>query len=206
MDRSQILMKQTITRLIAVAASGLILGYLLYRSSIFIPTLKVSQFVMSSVSIAIAYAAWKAHAIRNGLAALFVWYVCLTTLIVQFNSWLLILDSFYIGGMAAAVLAHQSAVVPRLRSHPILRIALAGAITSIANGLIVVALFLFSWRVVLAHLDTAYDTVYFNLKIGALIGLGVGIGMEIAEYLNTRFFQLPDQPIAHETAYGNVAP
>ena len=206
MNQPQIRMKQTITRLIAVVSSPVMIGYFLYRSSIFIPTMKVSQFVMSSVSIAITYAYWKGDAIRNGLAALFVWYICLTTLIVEFNSWLLILDGFYIAGMAAAVLVHQTAVVPRLRSHRVLRVALAGAIISIANGLIVMALFLFSLRVILAHLDTAYDTVCFNLEIGALIGLGSGIGMEIAEYLIARFFQLSDQPIGNDTVARNVAP
>jgi hypothetical protein len=206
MDQSQIRVKQTITRLVAVAASGLILGYLLYRSSIFIPTMKASQFTSSSVTIAIAYTAWKAHALRNGFAALFVWYIVLTTMIVQFNSWLLILASFYIAGMAGAVLLHQSAVVPRLGSYPVLRVLLSGALTSIANGLIVSVLFLFSFRLILAHLDTAYDTVYYNLKVGALIGLGVGIGMEIAEHLIARFLQLPDEPSEHHHAPPTVAP
>ena len=205
-------MKQTITRLIAVAGSALTLGYALYRSSIFVPTMRVSQFAMSGVTMAIAYAAWKARAVRNGLAALFVWYVCLTTLIVPFNWWLLILDSFYIAGMTAAVLVHQSAVVPRLRSYPLLRVALAGAITSIANGLIIVALFLFSclflysWQAIPTHLDAAYGNIYFNLNIGALIGLGVGIGMEIAEYLNGRFFQPTGQPVKNNTVAGNGIP
>ena len=206
MSESQILTRQTLTRFVAVAGSVLLLGFLLYRQSIFIPTHRVFQFAMSGVSIGIAYAGLKRHDIRNGLAALFVWYLCVTALLEKTNSWMLILNAIYIAGMSAAVVLHQWAVESRLRPYLILRIALAGAIASIANGLIIIALFLFSWRAVLAHPESAYEAFYVNLQIGALIGLGAGIGMEIAEYLIAKYFPAGEGPIERETSSGHVAP
>jgi len=179
--------RDALSRAVVVSGLGILLGFVLYRLSVFTPTMKAFQFTMSSVTIGVAYAALKGHRMRQGFAALFVWYAILTGLIEEFNSWLLILNLAYIGGMAGATAIHQRAVNRRLVHGAIQRIVLAGVVISVANGLIVVFLALFSFTVAVTHAATIMDTIYYNLQLGALIGLATASGMELAEYLKGKF-------------------
>lgn len=190
MDTTQRGRNRAISRAVVVSGFCIAAGLILYRFAVFDPSMRAFQFTMSGVSIGLAYAAWKGHVIRNGLAALFVWYAVLTGLIEEFNSWLLILNFAYIGGMAGATFVHQRVVETRSVRGGIQRVALAGALMAIANGLIVVFLSLFSFNAVVAHAATWMEVTYHNLQLGALIGLSTGSGMELAEYLNANFLAL----------------
>jgi len=188
MDSMHDAWKYVVSRALIVSGSGMILGFILYQFLIFTPTMKPSQFTFSSINIGITYAALKSHSPRNGLAALFVWYIIATTVFVQFNWWLLILNVAYIAGMACAVFILQRVVNTRLAQGSLQRIVLAGAVVSVTNALIVIVLTLFSLRVLISHASSIMETIFYNLQIGALIGLATGIGMELAEYLTGRFF------------------
>lgn len=194
-----------ILRAVVVSGSGLILGFILYRSLVFTPTMKAFQFTVNSVTIGVAYAGLKSSSTRNGFAALFVWYVLLTAVIGEFNSWLPILSLAYIVGMASATFVHQRAVKMRLLRGAIQRIVAAGAIIAIANALIVVFLALFSLKVAVSHASRMMETIYHNLQLGALIGLATGLGMELAEYLNRKFIEHQneiddDKPMSNSVA------
>lgn len=194
MDTRQSVWKRAITRAAVVSGLSIAVGLLFYGLSVFIPTMRASQFTISGISIGLTYAALKGDALRNGCAALFAWYALLTALIEDFNSWLLILNLAYIGGMAGATYLHQHVVQTRLVHGPLPRVALAGAFISIANGLIVVFLVLVSWRTaVFTRAATWLEVAYFNLQIGALIGLATGLGMELAEYVEANFLTQPDE-------------
>ena len=49
--------KQAILRALIVSLSGIILGFVLYQNAIFVPTMVASQFLKSSITAGIAYAA-----------------------------------------------------------------------------------------------------------------------------------------------------
>jgi len=189
--------KHAITRAVVVSSLGILLGFALYQLSAFTPTLKTFQFTLSSVTIGIAYAASKAHNTRNGVAALFVWYVILTGLVREFNFWLLILNLAYIGGMTGATLVHQHFAKRGLVKGAIGRIVLAGVIVAVANGLIVWFLSLFYLKTTISHAAAIMETVFFNLQLGALIGVATGLGMEVAEYLIAKDFG-PRQGLKHD--------
>jgi hypothetical protein len=194
MDTTQGAWKRAIARAIVVSVLAIAVGLLFYRLSVFVATMRAFQFTISGISIGLAYAALKGDALRNGLAALFVWYALLTGLMEDFNSWLLILNLAYIGGMAGATYLHQRVVQSRVVRGALPRVALAGAFMSIANGLIVVFLVLVSWRTaVFTHPATWLDVAYVNLQIGALIGLATGLGMELAEYVDATFLMQRDE-------------
>jgi hypothetical protein len=180
---------EALLRAATVAVSGMVLGFILYRFSIFKPTMMAFQFTISSITVGIMYAARKTSNLRNGFAALFVWYVIVTGLIEMFNTWLLILNLVYIAGMAAATFVHQTVVQTRFGRNGIGRVVLAGGIMSIANGLIVAVLALFSMRAAIAHATELFGVGYHNLQLGALIGIGTGLGMEIADYVRTRMLE-----------------
>jgi cellulose synthase/poly-beta-1,6-N-acetylglucosamine synthase-like glycosyltransferase len=206
MDTPQADWRRVIARALVVSSLGIGAGLLFYGLSVFVPTMRASQFTTSGISIGLAYAALRSHVPRNGLAALFVWYALLTGLIENFNSWLLILNAAYIGGMAGATYVHERVVRTRRVRGPIPRIALAGAFMSIANGLIVVVLVLVSWRTaIFTHVATWIETAYFNLQIGALIGLATGLGMELAEYVDATFLTRQDETDQEKAATTGVA-
>ncbi len=185
--------KNAMLRAMVVSGFGIALGFVLYQFSIFRPTMRVSQFTFSSITIGMTYAALKVSRQRDGLAALFVWNVVLTGLIEEFNSWLLVLNLAYIAGMAGVTFLHHYVVRRNVVAGAFQRIVLAGAMIAIGNALIAVFLAIISWKVSLSHLGSTMEHVFYNLQIGTLIGLAAGLGMEIAEYLNGKFLEQPEE-------------
>jgi hypothetical protein len=192
--------KHIIMRAVIVTGMGIVLGAALYQFAVFTPSMKAFQFSMSSLSIGIMYAALKSRRLRDGLAALLVWYVILTGLMEEFNSWLLFLNLAYIGGMAGAVVLHQRAVRSPFVHGAVLRIVLAGATVGVVNGVVVIVLAVLIWNSALAHISSIMAAVYFNLQIGSLIGLATGSGMELAEYLIGKFPDRPGEVLPEPTA------
>jgi hypothetical protein len=188
LEPSSPVLTRALVRFFVVSAFGILFGLLLYQTSIFVPTMSTFQFAVNSITVGIAYAAIKGDKIRDGLAALFVWYVILTGLIEEFNAWLLVLNLGYIGGLAIATFLHQRIVKTRSGQGPLQRIVLAGAFIAILNGAVVVFLALFSYRAVIYQTEAWLDVIYHNLQLGALIGISTGCGMEVTEYLVSHSF------------------
>ncbi len=193
-------LNRAIVRTVVIGVTGIGVGFALYRLSAFTPTMRAFQFVMSSVTIALAYAGGKDQNVRNGLAALFVWYVVLTGVIEEFVPWMLILNALYISGMAAATFVSQSVLKSRFTTKAVLRIAVGGAIISLANGLIIVLLGLSFYKSMVAHFGTTFDLLVGNLQLGALIGLATGTGMELAEYFIRRYLERPVDNVVDDAA------
>jgi hypothetical protein len=197
--------KHVILRVIVISGVGIIVGFIFYRYSVFIPTMRSFQFTESSITAGIAYAFLKSSTPRNLWASLFVWYVVLTGLLVEFNWWLPILNLAYISGITAAIFIYNRVMNKPFANRAILRIIFGGAITATANGFIIVALGLFSSKSVVSHFTVWLDAIKFNVEIGAVIGLAIGIGIEIAEYLNGKLTEYEtelesEDEIVHKTS------
>lgn len=184
---TQDVVKHTILRVIVVACSTAGFGFLFFRLNVFDMRMWPSQFLTSGVTAAIFYAALKTPRWRDGFAALFVWYLVLTFLVGEYNSWLPILHFAYVGGIAAAVYLYHHFVRNDIVRGMVQRVAAAGVITAVVNAVIILFLGLFSWRTVFASPGYIASAVFKNLQIGTLIGIGLGAGVEIAEYIIRRF-------------------
>jgi predicted RNA-binding Zn-ribbon protein involved in translation (DUF1610 family) len=175
--------KEPILRGVTVAAAGLAIGFAFYQWQIVIPHMRAFQFTVISITAGIFYAAIKQPAIRNGLAALLVWYVLLTFLIERFDPWHLILNFVYIAVIAVVVYLDVYASGRLPLGGRLQRIAAMLTLTAVGNALIILIIGLILLREALSKPQVLVDSSFFNLKLGGLVGLGLGIGMEIAEYV-----------------------
>jgi hypothetical protein len=178
---------RTFLRAAIVAGSVLLVGFVLFPSMVFVPTMRAWQFTESSITAGLAYAGFNSSSKRNALAALFVWYIILLLLMGPFHRWVLVLNLVYIGGIASAIYGYNFLVKKPVVHTAIQRILVAGGLVAIANGLIIIVLglILFSWMI--SHLDETWMHIVANLQFGALIGLAMGVGIELAEYVLRQF-------------------
>jgi predicted RNA-binding Zn-ribbon protein involved in translation (DUF1610 family) len=179
-------LKKVILRGVIVAIAGMAIGFAFYQWQIFSPHLKTFQFTVISITAGIFYAAIKQSAIRNGMAALVVWYVLLTFLIVRFAPWHILLDLIYIAVIAGVVYLDVYAAGRLPLRGRLQRIAAMLTLTAVGNALIAVVLRLVSIRTALSQPQVLVDSSFYHLRLGGLVGLGLGIGMEITEYVVDR--------------------
>ena len=140
MNTSKDIWKHLILRVFVIAGVGILVGYIFYRDNVFTPTIRAFQFLGSSITAALVYAVLKSYSSRYLWPVLFVWYVILTGLIVEFNWWLPILNLAYIGGITAAIYAYNYITTRLFVNSAALRIVSSGTIISIVNGLIIIVL------------------------------------------------------------------
>ncbi len=205
MDTIENTWKHIILCAIVISGVGILVGFIFYRYSVFIPTMRPFQFAVSSISAGLAYAFSKSSIQRHLLPALFVWYVVLTGLLVKLTWWSLILNFAYVGGITSAIFVYNYAASKPYSNRIILRIIYAGAIIAIANGLILMFLGIFSVKVIFFHFSVWLSAIEYNVEIGAVIGLAIGLGIEIAEYLNGKMNEyetdlLGEDEIVHKTS------
>jgi len=165
----------------------------MFRFSIFEPTQKASQFVLSGVAAGIAYAFLRSSTLRNMLAAQLVWYIVIRLRVGEVSLWLLVLDAPYIAGIAAAVLVWLRLSNRSLVRTPVQRIVAAGVLVAVANAVVVVVLGLFAVGATASHPSAWLEAILFNLQIGTLIGIAVGAGAELAEWLVAKFRVTPHE-------------
>ncbi len=183
-----LLVRASIPALVAI-----VMGYAIFRSQIFIPTMKASQFVLSGVTAGLAFGFFKSTTVRNAMAALFVWYLLTMLLVENFNSWNLILNGTYIIAIAAAVYIQIVFTRQSLVRTPVQRIAAAGVLVALANGVVILLFGLATPARTFSHPGFWLDAILFNLQIGTLIGLGAGFGGELAEWLVVRYLVESDE-------------
>jgi hypothetical protein len=169
-------------RALIVAAATIIVGLLLFRERVFVPTSRDFQFVVCGVTGALFYAALRASSIRNGFAALFVWYLFLTLLVGRPTLWNFTLDLVYVLAVAAAVYLSFRLNRSSVLRTTLQRVAGMAVFMAIANALAVLALSLIHFQTLLAHPLTVLEYSLLNLELGTVIGLGLGSGMESAEW------------------------
>jgi hypothetical protein len=188
MESIQMYSKQIIVRILIVAGTGMVIGFLLFRAAIFIPTMTTFQFTISSVTVGLFYSILKSSTLRNGLVALLIWYFVNSAFFDPHNRWMLVLNLVYIGGIAGACYLSMFTIKKGYVHSMVMRIATLTVFIAIVNGLIVFFLSLFSWHRAIAHQDKLFQIALSNLELGAMIGLGLGIGIEIAEYVINKYF------------------
>jgi predicted RNA-binding Zn-ribbon protein involved in translation (DUF1610 family) len=186
MKPTELSSKQPILRGAIVAIAGLAIGFAFYQGEIFSPHMRAFQFTVISITARVFYAATKQPAIRNGLAALVVWYVLLTFLIERFDPWHLVLNFVYVAVIAAVVYLDVYAAGRLPLGGRLQRIASMLTLTAVGNALIILIIGLILLREALSRPQVLVDSSFFNLKLGGLVGLGLGIGMEIAENVIAR--------------------
>lgn len=178
--------KQVILRGVIVSGLVIAFGFIVYQSSIFTPTTPPFLFLVTGVTIGISYAAFKSSVPRNGFIALFVWYVILTGRHASHNAWIFILEGSYIMGITGAIYLYILIADKPFINGRTQRIVASTLIIGIVNGLIVIFLGLFRIGAVVAHPEVFLQASYYNLKIGAVMGILSGLGIELAEYVIKR--------------------
>ncbi|MGD0591406.1 MAG: hypothetical protein ABSA44_11515 [Bacteroidota bacterium] len=172
---------QDIVRCISV--SGVIIGlaYLIYGSSVFIPTRWPFQYLISGITIGIAFATFRDKNYREGIALLALWYIILFGSVTGRHSWMFILEGTYIIIISIAVFFCITIVRKPFINNEFLRVCTSTVILGIANSFIVVLLNLFSLTHIYPHLSQIFDAMFLNLKIGAMLGLFMGVGVELSD-------------------------
>ena len=188
MESIQMYSKQIIVRILIVTGTGLGIGFILFRGAIFIPTMTAFQFTISCITVGLFYSILKSSTLRNGLAAVLIWYFVNSAFFDPHNRWMLVLNLAYIGGIAGACYLSMFTIKNGYVQSIVMRIAALTVFIAIVNGLIVVFLSLFSWHRAITHLGKLFQNTLTNLELGAMIGLGLGIGIEIAEYIINNYF------------------
>ncbi len=186
MAQSNRVLTHATIRALLVAASTVVVGLVLFHERVFIPTSREFQFLVCGVTGGLFYGALRANSLRNGLAALFVWYIVLSLLIGHPSLWNFTLDLVYIVAVAAAVyLCYRLDRSSVLRTS-LQRIAAMAVFMGVANGLAIIVLSLIHFQTLLAHPLTVLEYALLNLELGTIIGLGLGAGMEGAEWILRR--------------------
>jgi hypothetical protein len=185
--------KTLIVRGAIPALVTIVTGYAIFRSQIFVSTMKASQFVLSGMTSGLAFGFFKSTTVRNAMAALFVWYLLAMLLIENFNSWNLILNGTYIIAVAAAVYVQILFARRSLVRTPVQRIAAAGVLVALANGVVILLFGLATPARTFSHPGFWLDAILFNLQIGTLIGLAAGFGGELAEWLVEKYLVESDE-------------
>jgi len=183
MELNNNILKQGFISAVIIIAIGLGIGFLLFRSNIFMPTRPVYQITMASITVGIFYSMLKGSNLRNALAVLLIWYVISLTFSSRHNYSILILNLTYIAGLSLAVYLYMLAIRKSLVGNAVGRIASFVITTAVINTLIILVLALLSLPRAIDSPNLILDAGYFNLKMGTLIGLILGIGIEIAEYV-----------------------
>jgi hypothetical protein len=187
--------KHLLLRAAVISGAGILVGYIFYGGLVFDPTMKASQFFISSITAGLAYAFLKSSKPRNLWAALLIYFIVFAGLRVEVSWWNTILNLVYISLITAAIFVYNYIVRKPFSKYVILRIIFASAITSIANGLIIVVLGAFNVQVIVNQFSHWFEAVEFNVMIGAMIGLAIGVGIELAEYFNSALVEYEEREL-----------
>ena len=190
--------KRSILRALIVSVTGIIAGFILYKNAIFIPTMIPFQFLRSSITAGIVYAALKSQSPRNVWPMLLVWYALLTGQPALHNPWLFYLTFANVAGITFAIFTYNKIVTRPFAKRLVLRLIFAAAITALVNGLIVITLNLIQFAFYHVHFAIRLAIINLNAQFGAIIGISIGIGIEIAEYLIQKLNQSEEEARAED--------
>jgi hypothetical protein len=175
------LIKESAVRFIIISGLIIAAGYYLYQNSVFIPTHWPFQFLVSGITVGIAYAAFSKNHFSTGAAILFVWYIILTSWISDHNTWVLILEGTYITIFSASVYLYIKIIQKYEIENILIRIIISAVLFGIINSLIVVILSLFSPQILLTNFQRVLSPMMLNFGIGTGIGLFFGIGVKLSD-------------------------
>lgn len=183
MNADNDVLKGAAVRTLVIASLVIVAGLIVFGTSVFNPLLTSFEFVANGVTIAIGYAAFKAHRARDGFAALLVWYVLLTLIICSpIYTWNFIMEASYVVGLTGSVYLYLWVINKKFANNRVQRIIAAALILGLAHGLIVIFLEAVSLRV-LVHPVKTFAWSYMNLRNGTVIGILSAVGMELSDHL-----------------------
>lgn len=175
-------LKKAIFRFIIISGLIIALAYLIYQIAVFTPTMWAFQYFISGITIGIAYVAFRDKNYREGIVLLLLWYIILVSVISKGNYWVFILEGVYICFIALAVHLYIKIIGKSFIKNEISRIIVSTIIIGLCNSFIVVVLNLYSLQSIFSKLPNILDTMFLNLKIGAILGLFMGVGIELSNY------------------------
>ena len=175
------LVKQALVRCISI--SGVIIGlaYLIHGSSVVIPTRWPFQYLISGITIGIAFTTFRDNNYREGIALLALWYVILLGSIAERFMWIFILEGTYIIIISFAVYLYITIIRNPFINNEFLRVCTSIVILALANSFIIIVLKLISLTPIYPHLSQIFDAMFLNMKIGAMLGLFMGVGVELSD-------------------------
>jgi len=175
--------RDTVIRMSAIVVITGASGFLYFRDTVLNLRAVASQFLTSGVTAGIAYAALHLPRVRDGIAALIIWFVVLTFLVERPSMHLGVMNLVYLAGIAGAVYVYMSFIRRGVVRGALQRVASAGVLTALANALITVVLGFALRTLVFTSVGFFASTVFRNLQYGTLVGIGIGVGAELAELL-----------------------
>ncbi|MCX6121266.1 MAG: hypothetical protein NTX44_06565 [Ignavibacteriales bacterium] len=176
-------LKQAIVRCFAISGFIIAIAFLIYRAEVFTPTMWPFQFLVSGITIGIAFTTFREKNYRGGIALLILWYLVLTIPTSQGNSWIFILEGVYAVIISAAVYLYIHIVGKSFIKNEIFRIITSTLIIGIFNSLIILVLGLYTLQSLFRNFPSIVDAMFLNLKIGGMLGLFMGVGIELSDYL-----------------------
>jgi hypothetical protein len=185
-------LKQPVMRCFTISGLIIAIAFLIYRAEVFTPTMWPFQFLVSGVTIGIAFTTFRDKNYRAGLALLLLWYLIITVPTSQGNTWIFILEGVYTVIIAAAVYLYIYIARKSFITNEISKIFLSTLIIGIFNSLIIVVLSLYSLRSFFSHFPNIVDAMFLNLKVGAMLGLFMGVGIVLADYLIDTVYKAKD--------------
>jgi len=104
-------LKEAIIRIIVIAGIVIAFSLIVFGSAAFNPFATSFEFAVNGVTIAIAYAAFKSNQIRNGFAALLIWYIFVMVIVpLPYDALNLVMVILHIIGLTAAVYLYFLAI------------------------------------------------------------------------------------------------
>ncbi|MGO9482349.1 MAG: hypothetical protein ACLP05_11300 [Candidatus Kryptoniota bacterium] len=183
MNSDRKLLIDTIIRAIVVAGVVSFFSIIVFGAAALEPQLAQFELLKNGVTIAIAYAAFKGNRLRDGFAALLLWYVLLTAVIdVPYHAWNFVMEAAYIVGLTYSIYFYFNVVGKTLGKARVKWIIAATLIVGTAHGLIFIFLQIISLRV-FAHPIETFEWSFIDLKNGLVIGILSALGMEFSEYV-----------------------
>ncbi|HUI92336.1 MAG TPA: hypothetical protein VLX68_08825 [Chitinivibrionales bacterium] len=173
---------QSVVQFLCISGLILAMAFLVYQRNIFIPTRWPFQFVVSGITIGLAYTAFKKRRVLTGLLALLLWYIVVTCVICNglHNSWLFILNGAYIGLIAVAVYVYLRIIQRPFASDKVIQIIISSVLMGIMNGFVVFVLRLHARAFSTGH--SAF-VIMQNIRIGIGLGFLFGIGILFSDHL-----------------------
>jgi hypothetical protein len=173
-------------RFLAVAVSGLVIGFLAWRTSIFIPTHMAFQFTVLSVAAGLTYALLRHTSKVNTFLALFCWFIGLTIVEDYSNRWLYVLNLVYTAGTACVVYLYLRFSTKGMLTHTfwrILALAIATGVVNIVHLLVMVFIARgFSWFDKPLVVREILDSSIYNCQFGILVGLAAALAIEAIDH------------------------
>ena len=172
-------------RAVIVAVACVAFGFAVYQQHIFNIYHTQVQFVFAGITIGIAYAFAKANRLRDGVAALVVWYVVLVGLLLHEHSFVSVRDAVYIALHGFGVYFFLKLLSPTFRQTRVARIASYTVIASLVNGAVIPVQALIHWKTV--SFNGLLNGFEWMVILGLMIGVSCAVGMELAEEGIRRF-------------------